>query len=62
MGGSGIRHGRGLISRRTNWEEKGPHMLRLTSQPAREKARVGKGVYNVCVCESERRIPKVKEP
>lgn len=27
----------GLISRQTNWEEKGPHMLRLTSQPAGEK-------------------------
>lgn len=31
----------GLISRQTNWEEKGPHMLRLTSQPAGEKPGVG---------------------
>lgn len=36
----------GLISRQTNWEEKGPHMLRLTSQSAGERA----GVEEKCVC------------
>lgn len=56
----------GLISRQTNWEEKGPHMLCLTSLPAGEKAGVGEGCVSVYVevrgevsCS---RIPKVKEP
>lgn len=59
----------GLIRRQTNWEEKGPHMLCLTSQPAGEKAGAGEGCVGVCVvvggvdarvCDSW--IPKVKKP
>lgn len=38
-----------LISSQTNWEEKGPHMLCLTSQPAGEKPRVGEGPVSVYV-------------
>lgn len=58
----------GLISRQTNWEEKGPHMLCLTSLPAGEKA--GEGCVSVYVevgglgggLVSHSQIPKVKEP
>ena len=36
-----------LISRQTNWEEKGPHMLRLTSQPAAKKVGASQGERGV---------------
>lgn len=39
----GVGVGLGLISSQTNWEEKGPHMLCLTSQPAGEKVGGGGG-------------------